>query len=275
MICGVLTATYGSFLTATFATWRRDSLRVWREEGLGPVPYTSEIDLDPWSWSVAPTLGGSGFDIAKKAPRITGVRVVPPSFDVHAYNLMRSQAREEGDETTSDNPRKISQDHYRAQKPPRERHSEEEKQQARDERRKKQAELEAKTSERYKAVFATRKEPTEAEKEQKKSEHSDLRPSTSPVNFGMISVLRNTIPMLQKGGGKGIPASPLPPVKEVKEEVEKKFKAPPAVLTTDKPPKTTEKPPKETPPTKTASAEKLPKEKKTSKGEVSESSTRK
>ena len=227
--CGILTATYGDYITATFGTWRKETLRTWRQEGAGPPAYTYEIDLDPWSWTVAPTLGGAAFAIHKKTdgPRITGIRVVPPSFDVHAYNQMRSN---ESKPTSGDTAKKIAQDHYRqTNKTSRERHPEEEKQKARDERKRKQAEMEAKTSERYKDVFASRKtEPQTYEA------GSEIRPSHAPVNFGMLSVMRNTIPIFDKGSGKGDSGRPLSPVKEGKKTSEDETK------TSDEGKKTTE-----------------------------------
>ena len=238
VVCGILTATYGEFLTATFGTWGKENLHTWRKEGAGPPAYTYEIDLDPWSWTVAPTLGGAAFAIHKKTegPRITGIRAVPPSFDVHAYNQMRS---DDTKPSTGESAKQISQDFYRqVNKPSRERHPEDEKQKARDERRQKQAEIEAKTSERYKEVFATRKTSDDLDGYNAAGSHarpSESRPSHTPVNFGMISVVRQTVPIFEKGAGKGKPpAAPLSPVKEEKKGDDKPPEEVPSKQTTAK-----------------------------------------
>ena len=218
IICGILAATYGNFLTATFSTWRKSDLRTWRKEGNGPSAFTSEIDLDPWSWTVAPTLGGAAFEINKKGnARITGIRVVPPSFDVHAYNTMRSEHINENSEGRD--VKKISQEYYRdahkMETRDRGRHSEEDKKQARDLRRAKQAEMEARTAEKYKQVLEARKtsdKKDDENKDQTVPSGSEMRPSTAPVNFGLLSVVRNTIPFIDKGAGKGGPPRPLSPL---------------------------------------------------------------
>ena len=248
IVCGILAATYGQYQTATFSTWRKESLNTWRKEGNGPGAFTSEIDLDPWSWTVAPTLGGAAFDVSKnsdKGPRITGIRVVPPSFDVHSYNQMRSENTT--GKTEGDSRKNIAVDYYRAtHKNERKPHPEAEKKEARELRRLRQAEIERVTAEKYKKVFDERKNDDEKH-DQETSAGSELRPSRTPVNFGLISVIRNTIPMFEgKGGGKGaaVPSRPLSPVKEAKipkEDKPTKVKAPPENI---KPTKE-EKPPKD------------------------------
>ena len=248
IVCGILAATYGNFLTVTFSTWRKSDLRTWRKEGNGPSAYTSEIDLDPWSWTVAPTLGGAAFEINKKGnARITGIRVVPPSFDVHAYNTMRSEYIKENSEGRD--VKKISQEYYRdahkIEKTDRGRHSEEDKKQARDLRRAKQAEMEARTAEKYKQAFEARKTSDKKDEETKDETippGTEMRPSTAPVNFGLLSVVRNTIPFIEKGTGKGGPQRPLSPVKEVKPPL---VKAPWVKPTENENP--TEKPPSSSP----------------------------
>ena len=106
VVCGIFLATYGEFATSTFDTWRRSNLRDWTSEGMGPEPFTYEVDLDPRSWGAAPALGGSDCDVNPKGSRITGIRVLPPSGDVHAYKTKR--AGEIRECATSDNVTKTS-----------------------------------------------------------------------------------------------------------------------------------------------------------------------
>ena len=50
----------------------------------------NDIDYDPWSWGVAPGLGGAGFVIHSNKPRIAGVRLKPPPQDARRYFETRS-----------------------------------------------------------------------------------------------------------------------------------------------------------------------------------------
>ena len=148
VVCGILTATYGDHLAATYDTWRKETLAARRQEGAGPTVYTSEVGPDQWSRGAAPTLGECALDIRKGngAPRITGIRVAPRSFDVHAYNSKRcgniQAATHEGAKS-----RKIANDFYRSTNTSvRAHHSYAEKEDARDRRMAKQAEIDAKTN---------------------------------------------------------------------------------------------------------------------------------
>ena len=86
---GILTATYGSHLTATFGSLIKSSISEWRLNGAGPPFCAEDNDLDPWSWSPLPILGGSGFAVKKENLRITGVRIAPPTTEVHQYHLLK------------------------------------------------------------------------------------------------------------------------------------------------------------------------------------------
>ena len=52
------------------------------------------MDLDQWSWSSLPTLGGSGFYANAQKIRITGLRLAPPTLEVDAYILEKLTADE-------------------------------------------------------------------------------------------------------------------------------------------------------------------------------------
>ena len=93
--CWIPAATYGDRPAATFDTWRKETLAAWRTDGAGPTVYTSGVDIDPLSCSVAPALGEFVFDIRQEPdqPRIAGIRATPHSFDVHDYQVKRSPNR--------------------------------------------------------------------------------------------------------------------------------------------------------------------------------------
>ena len=84
-IFGILLPTFGGYLRATFSTWEVGTLSQWSSEGLGPAVFTSDVDLDPWSWAPLPALGAHGFFTKKTSPRITGLRVKHPILAVRQY----------------------------------------------------------------------------------------------------------------------------------------------------------------------------------------------
>ena len=90
---GILTATYGTHLTATFGSLIKSSVSEWRLNGAGPPFCAEDTDLDPWSWSPLPTLGGSGFATRKENLRITGVRIAPPDVEVFQYHLRKEEGK--------------------------------------------------------------------------------------------------------------------------------------------------------------------------------------
>ena len=76
---------------------------------LGTAIRPSHIDMDPWSWSPLPTLGGSGYYVkVVNKTRITGLRLAPPRRDVGAFNSERREAKE------TNNPGKPSEPTRRA-----------------------------------------------------------------------------------------------------------------------------------------------------------------
>ena len=83
---GITLPTFGGYLGATFSTREVGALPQWRPEGLGPAVFTSDVDLDPWSWAPLPALGASGFFTKKTSPRITGLRLKPPILEVRQYS---------------------------------------------------------------------------------------------------------------------------------------------------------------------------------------------
>ena len=90
---GILTATYGKHMAATFGSILKSSVGEWRANGAGPSCVAEDLDLDPWSWSPLPALGGSGFANKKENIRITGVRVKPPPMEVYQYHLRNEDER--------------------------------------------------------------------------------------------------------------------------------------------------------------------------------------
>ena len=71
-IFGISLPTFGDFAIATFDTWEVGTLSHWRTEGIGQESFTSDVDLDPWSWATLPSLGASGF-YTKRLPRASRV----------------------------------------------------------------------------------------------------------------------------------------------------------------------------------------------------------
>ena len=96
---GILVATFGDHLTATFGSFVKSSIAEWRQEGAGPPFVAEDRDLDPWSWSPLPVLGGSGFATRKENPRITGARLKPPYLEVHEYHQRKEEMKKEKRDT--------------------------------------------------------------------------------------------------------------------------------------------------------------------------------
>ena len=78
---------------------------------MAPSPYTYEVDIGHRPWAVAPAMEGRAFDVTPDSARITGVRALPPSFDVHAYKERRSEKREA--ETSATPARNVARDFRR------------------------------------------------------------------------------------------------------------------------------------------------------------------
>ena len=103
-------------------------------------------------------------------------------------------------------------------------HTEAEKEAARDKRRAKQAEMETRTAERYKEVFAKRKTsrspspqpPDTSEPSQHSNPKCPPRPKQGPIDFGKLSVFRNIAPIIEKGKGKWKEPTPTPSNDETK-----------------------------------------------------------
>ena len=85
-IFGILIPTIGDFPNATFATWEVGALPQRLADGIGPSLFTSDGDLDQWSWAPLPSLGASGFFAKKNPPLTTCLRIKPPLLEVREYN---------------------------------------------------------------------------------------------------------------------------------------------------------------------------------------------
>ena len=85
-IFGILWPTFGGYTRATCATWEKGTIAGWRSEGLCPSVFTSDVGMGPWSRAPLPSIGASGFFTKKTSPRITGLRIKPPTLEVREYN---------------------------------------------------------------------------------------------------------------------------------------------------------------------------------------------
>ena len=170
--------------------------------------FTHEVDLDPWSWSVAPSIGGCAFDVSpQNGDRVTGIRALPPSIDVHEYKEQRGGTIN----VPSAAERKVARDVYRESNRPsdsRRKLSDDEKDEARAERRALREKKEKETKEKYARVFAERDAKLTAELDAseppnpKPPAHPPPRPK--PIDFGMLATLRK-LPQ------RGIPTPVHPP----------------------------------------------------------------
>ena len=90
-MAGVLMATCGDYIDAFFGALRPAALSQWRSDGVGSPPFTSDVDIGPWSWEPLPTRGESGICAIKKNQGNTGIRIQTPTLGSREHSAKRGK----------------------------------------------------------------------------------------------------------------------------------------------------------------------------------------
>ena len=86
LVTGIATATFGGHLTCQLESWRRCPDEEWTYGSQSRIPDGSERDLDHWTWSSLPALGGSGFVVNMRNGYVVGARLAPLRW-IHAISM--------------------------------------------------------------------------------------------------------------------------------------------------------------------------------------------
>ena len=91
LVTGIATATFGGHLTCQLESWRRCPDEEWTYGSQSRIPDGSERDLDHWTWSSLPALGGSGFVVNMRNGYVVGARLAPPPLGPRDFHADRQE----------------------------------------------------------------------------------------------------------------------------------------------------------------------------------------
>ena len=97
-VCGILAAPYGAHLATQLDRWVPATWGDWRLGGTGGIPKPSYFDLGPYTYDWLPTIGRSGFGLARLRWALPSVRLKPPRGDAREFHREVEKKKKNGGE---------------------------------------------------------------------------------------------------------------------------------------------------------------------------------